>query len=176
MKLLAYITCLSFFTLFLFSGCGKQEEESTIIKDYQISRNDVIDNSQTRFDDKVSYDENGSLVINAASPEVIHLYETGDIDVENAQLVYKANVKTEGVSGNVFLEMWCDFGDKGEYFSRGLQSVITGTEGWKTLETVFFLKKGENPDNVKLNVAIDGKGIVWVDDLKLIKRPFNYTE
>jgi hypothetical protein len=85
-------------------------------------------------------------------------------------------VKTEGVSGNVFLEMWCDFGDKGEYFSRGLQSVITGTEGWKTLETVFFLKKGENPDNVKLNVAIDGKGIVWVDDLKLIKRPFNYTE
>lgn len=176
MKLLAYVAWLSFFTLFLFSGCGKKEEESSIIKDYQISRNDVIDNSKTRFDDDVSYDEDGSLVIDAAGPEVIHLYETGNIDVENAQLVYKAKVKTEGVSGNVFLEMWCDLPGKDEFFSRGLQSVITGTEGWKTLETVFFLKKGENPDNVRLNVAIDGKGIVWVDDLELIKRPFNYTE
>ena len=176
MKLSAYITWLSFFTLFLFSGCGKKEEESSIIKEYQISRNDIIDKSQTQFDDNVSYDEDGSLVINSASPQVIHLYETGNIDIENAQLVYMAKVRTEGVSGNVFLEMWCDFGDKGEFFSRGLQSVITGTSDWKTLETVFFLKKGENPDNVKLNVAIDGKGIVWIDDLELIKRPFNYTE
>ena len=176
MKLLNCITLLTFFSLILFTGCSKNEEESKIIKEYPASSNDVISKSDTRFDEDISSDGNGSLVINADKPEVIPLYQTGDIDIEDAQLVYQAKVRTEGVSGNVFLEMWCSFPGKGEYFSRGLQSVATGTGDWKTLETVFFLKKGENPDNVKLNIAIDGKGIVWIDDLKLIKRPFNYTE
>ena len=176
MKPLTFITLLSFFGLFLCTGCSKKEEENNIIKDYSLNINDVISQSDTRFDDNISYDGNGSLVINADHPEVIPLYETGDIDIENAQLVYQAKVKTEGVSGNVFLEMWCNFPDKGEYFSRGLNSTVKGTSDWTTLETIFFLKKGENPDNVKLNIAVDGKGIVWVDDLKLIKRPFNSTE
>ncbi len=176
MKLLTCITLLSFFALFLSTGCSKKEEENKIIKEYPLSRNDVISQSGTSFDDNISYDGNGSLAISADHPAVIPLYETGDIDIENAQLVYEAKVKTEGVSGKVFLEMWCRFPGKGEFFSRGLESTVTGTTDWTTLQTVFFLKEGENPDNVKLNIAIDGKGIVWVDDLKLIKRPLIFTE
>jgi hypothetical protein len=34
-----------------------------------------------------------------------------------------------------------------------------------------FLKKGQNPDNVKLNLVIDGKGIAWIDDIWLLKAP-----
>jgi hypothetical protein len=38
-----------------------------------------------------------------------------------------------------------------------------------TQETPFFLKKGENPNNVKLNLVIDGKGMVWIDDIRLFR-------
>ncbi len=63
------------------------------------------------------------------------------------------------------------FPGKGEFFSRGLQNPISGTTGWVTEETPFFLKKGENPDNVKLNLVINGTGTVWIQDIKLIKAP-----
>jgi hypothetical protein len=38
-------------------------------------------------------------------------------------------------------------------------------------ETPFFLKKGENPDNVKINLVVNGKGSVWIDDIRLVKAP-----
>jgi hypothetical protein len=38
-------------------------------------------------------------------------------------------------------------------------------------ETPFFLKKGENPDNVKLNLVINGKGTAWIDDIRVLKGP-----
>lgn len=176
MKFFTLVSCLFIPAIFLLTGCSKKEEGSSIIKEFIIDRNDVIGRSDARFDEDISSDGNGSIVINADKPAVIPLYETGDIDIENAQLVYQAQVRTEGVTGNVFLEMWCSFPGRGESFSRGLESTVTGTTGWKTLQTRFFLKKGDNPDNVKLNIAIDGKGIVWVDDLKLIKEPFNATD
>ena len=104
-------------------------------------------------------------------PTVIRLFETGDIDIEDARLIYQAKVRTEGVQGQVFLEMWCHFPGKGEFFSRGLQSPVSGTTEWTSVETPFFLQKGENPDNVKLNLVIDGTGTVWIDDIRLIKGP-----
>lgn len=42
---------------------------------------------------------------------------------------------------------------------------------WTTVETPFFLQKGQNPDNIKLNLVVNGKGTVWIDDIKLIKGP-----
>jgi hypothetical protein len=69
--------------------------------------------------------------------------------------------------------MWCYFPGKGEFFSRGLQTALTGSSDWTTQETFFFLKKGENPDNVKLNLVINGKGTAWIDDIHLLKGPLN---
>jgi hypothetical protein len=102
---------------------------------------------------------------------VVRLFELGDIDVENARLIYQAKVRTEGVEGQVYLEMWCPFPGKGEFFSQGLQTLLTGTTNWTTEETPFFLKKGENPDNVKLNLVINGKGTAWIDDIRVLKSP-----
>ena len=98
------------------------------------------------------------------------MFETGDIDIEKARLVYQAKLRTEGVEGRVYLEMWCSLPGKGESFSRGFQSALYGTNDWKNVETSFFLKKKENPDNVKLNLVISGKGTAWIDDIKLLKR------
>jgi len=140
------------------------------LKSYPLNSSDnIITKTGVEFDNTVSTDGKGSLKIDAEKPTVIHLFETGDIDIENAKLIYKADLKTKNVIGNVYLEMWCQFNDKGEYFSRALNDPFTGTEGWKSQETPFFLKEGQNPDNVKLNLVINGKGTVWIDNIKLLK-------
>ena len=48
---------------------------------------------------------------------------------------------------------------------------LTGTNDWKYKSTSFKLKAGENPDIVKLNLHVSGKGTVWIDDISLLKRP-----
>jgi len=131
----------------------------------------LLTQSGLQIDKQISSDGNGSLRIDAAKPTTIRLFETGDIDIENARLIYQAHLRTENVEGQVYLEMWCHFDGVGDAFSRGLATPLTGTTDWTTEETPFFLKKGENPDNVKLNLVINGKGTVWIDDIRLLKGP-----
>jgi len=129
----------------------------------------LITQSGVEIDKQISSDGHGSLRIDAADSTTIRLFETDYIGVENARLIYQARVRTENVEGQVYLEMWCHFPGKGEFFSKGLTTLLTGTTDWTTVETPFFLKKGENPDNVKLNLVIHGKGTVWIDDVRLLK-------
>ena len=167
------------FAIFLFTalffivvGCSKPSTQMVEIKKFPIDTIDgIITQSGVEIDKSVSNDGNGSLKITATEPTVVRLFEVGDVDVENAKLIYQAKVRTESVEGQVYLEMWCHFPGKGEFFSRGLQEPLTGTTNWSTEETPFFLQKGENPDNVKLNLVIDGKGTAWIDDIRLVKGP-----
>lgn len=131
----------------------------------------VISQQGVGFDSAVSVDGNGSLKITATEPVVINLFETVDIYIENAYLVYSADIKTRGVTGNVYLEMWCVFKDKSEYFSRALDNPFTGTIDWAKQQTPFLLQQGQNPDNVKLNLVINGQGTVWIDNISLLKEP-----
>jgi hypothetical protein len=131
----------------------------------------VISQSDVSVDKGASPDGKNALKITAAEPRVVRLFETGKLDVEDARLIYRARLKCENIKGQVFLEMWCHFPGKGEFFSRGLQNPLSGTTGWVTEETPFFLKKGENPDNVKLNLVVNGTGTVWIQDIRLLKAP-----
>jgi hypothetical protein len=153
-------------------ACAKPSQQTVEIKHYPLDALEgIITQSGVQIDNAISKDGKGSLKIGATEPTVIRLFETGDIDIEDARLIYQAKVRTEGVQGQVFLEMWCHFPGKGEFFSRGLQSPVSGTTEWTSVETPFFLQKGENPDNVKLNLVINGTGTVWIDDIRLIKGP-----
>ncbi len=150
----------------------KTAQEVVVLKQYPMTGSlDVLSLDVAQLDDAVSSDGNGAVRVHVDEPTTIRLYETGDLDVEDARLVYEAKLRTEGVEGKVYLEMWCSFAGKGEFFSRALQSPVTGTTDWTTQQTPFFLKKGENPDNVKLNIVVDGKGTVWVDDVTLTRGP-----
>ena len=163
-------------SLFLLAGLGCSQPSTGVLelKHYPInSPDDVISTSDLEIDRTVTSDGNGSLRITVAEPTVIKLFETGDLDVDSASLIYQARIMTKGVDGQVYLEMWCRFPGKGEFFSRALHSPLKGNTDWTTQETPFFLKKGENPDNVKLNLVIDGRGTVWIDDVRLIKAPLN---
>lgn len=153
------------------SGCSQPPSEVVEIKQYPINGLEGMMTKTGVIDTEITSDANGSLRITTDQPTTIRLYETGDVDVENARLTYQAKVRTEGVEGKVYLEMWCQFTGKGEFFSRDLNTPLSGSIDWSTEETPFFLQKGENPDNVKLNLVIEGKGTVWIDDIHLYKGP-----
>ena len=167
----ALVLTIGVMIAFLMVGCGqKASKEITELQHFPVDNTEgIITQSGVEIDKQISADGSGSLRITATEPTVVRLFETGDIDVENARLIYQAKVRTEGIEGQVFLEMWCHFPGKGEFFSRSLQTPLTGTTDWTTEETPFFLKKGENPDNVKLNLVVDGKGTAWIDDIRLLK-------
>ena len=154
----------------LLAGCSKKAPEETLIKAYPMDSLDwLLSQTGVEIDQKVSSDGKGSLRISVSQPTTVRLFETSVPDIDNATLIYRAKLRSEDLEGKAYLEMWCHFQGKGEFFSRGLQNPITGTTNWVSEETPFFLKKGDKPDNVKLNLVINGPGTVWIDDIQLLK-------
>ncbi|MCK4237404.1 MAG: hypothetical protein KAX38_09825 [Candidatus Krumholzibacteria bacterium] len=168
----AFVICSAL--LVLAAGCSKKSTEVIELRAFPLdSMEGLVTRSGVEIDSVVSSDGGGSLriVTDAEGPTVVRLFEMGDLDVENARLFYRARVRTEGVEGKAYLEMLCHFPGKGESFSRDLDTPLAGTVEWTTEETPFFLRKGENPDNIKLNLVIEGRGTVWIDDIRLLKCP-----
>ncbi len=154
------------------AGCSRSRVVEEVVRAFPVTSLDgVLTRSGVEFDSGITSDGNGSLKITATEPRTARLYETGDIDVEDARLLYRARIRTEDVDGQVFLEMWCRFPGRGEFFSRALHDPLTGSVEWTSQETPFFLEAGQNPDEVKLNIVIDGSGTVWVDEIELAKGP-----
>ncbi len=170
MRRTLFLLLLSIPILFLLSGCTEQPVKVTELNHFPInSIDEVITKSGVEIDNEISSDGNGSLRVDASQKTVVRLFEVSNIDVENARLIYQAKVRSENIQGEVYLEMLCGFAGKGEFFSRSIQTPLTGTTDWTTEETPFFLQKGQNPDYVKLNLVVDGNGTAWIDDVRLIK-------
>ena len=123
-------------------------------------------------DPNIKIEGKGAIRILTKWPTTICLGQVSKLNLENTRLVYRAKVKTENLEGAVFLEMWCQVGD-GQYFARGLNSTVSGTADWRTIETAFRLNKGQNARTITFNLVINGKGTVWVDDVRLSEQPLN---
>ena len=123
------------------------------------------------FDPKISADGKGSLRVDAKEPITVPLFEVTDVSVENATLIYQARLQSESLDGKAFLEIWVRIPGKGEFFSRGLDRPITGTMSWMTVATPFLLQAGQKPDLIRLNLVVQGKGRVWIDDVHLMREP-----
>jgi hypothetical protein len=120
-------------------------------------------------DTQVKVEGKGSIKITTRWPTTVCLGEVAGLDIENAKLVYKAKVKSD-LDGTAFLEMWAHVGG-GQYFSKGMNDVVTQKTDWKTIQTPFLFQKGQRPDKVTLNLVINGRGTVWIDDIVLSKEP-----
>ena len=118
-------------------------------------------------DTQVKAEGKGSIKITTQWPTTICLGEVTGLNVENGKLVYKAKVKSN-LEGTAFLEMWAHIGG-GQYFSRGMDDVVRQKTDWKVIQTPFLFQKGQRPDKVTLNLVINGKGTVWIDDIVLSK-------
>ena len=167
--MLKYLIIIIFALLFSLISCNVKNK-SEEIKYFPVDNLDgVSPSSGIVFDKFVSSDSHGSIKITATTPVVIPLYFISDVNVDDSQIIYEANVKSESLKGQALLEMWCTFKDKGEFFSRGFDSIISGTTDWKTIRTVFNLRKGEVPDQIRLNIMVSGVGTVWIDDIHVSK-------
>ncbi len=164
------IVCLAWAMIAIaLMACKKPGPQPELIKEFPAnSLEGVLTQAVVELDPRGSSDGKGSFKISANQAGTMPLFETGDLDLENARLIYQAKLRSEKLEGNAYLEMWCHFPGKGEFFARGLPDQIRGDTGWVSAETTFFLKAGENPDNVKLNLVIEGKGTVWIDQIKLL--------
>jgi hypothetical protein len=120
-------------------------------------------------DTQVKAEGKSSIKITTQWPTIICLGEVTGLDVEDSKLVYKAKVKSD-LEGTAFLEMWAHVGG-GQYFSRGLNDVVSQKTDWKIIQTPFLFQKGQKPDKMTLNIVINGKGTVWIDDIVLHKEP-----
>jgi hypothetical protein len=166
------IFSLVFFMTVLTVACSQEPGQPEEIGRFPVDDLEgIITRSGVQIDKEITSDGNGSLLVKANEPVTVKLYETGDIHIENKRLIYRARLRTEDVEGQVYLEMWCSFPGKGEFFSRALQAPLSGSNEWSSQETPFILQKGENPDNVKMNLVINGKGKVWIDDIRLLMAP-----
>jgi len=153
-----------------FSGCTQQQQSATEIKHFDItSLNDIIDQRMAEMDQGISSDGNGSVRIQFKENSSIQLFNIENPSLDDCKLIYRARLKANNLNGRAYLEMLCFFKGQGEFFSRGLNSPLKGTTDWTTEETYFFLQRGQRPDRIKLNLVVEGKGTVWVDDISLLR-------
>jgi hypothetical protein len=120
-------------------------------------------------DTQVKAEGKGSIKITTQWPTTICLGEVDRLDIENAKLVYKAKVKSD-LDGTAYLEMWAHVGGR-QYFSRGMNDVVSRKSEWKIIQTPFLFQKDQRPEKVTLNLVINGKGTVWIDEIVLSKQP-----
>jgi hypothetical protein len=103
--------------------------------------------------------------------ETVRFFELPNPGVEQCLLAYRAKLKTEDLQGRAYLEMWCRLPGRGEFFSKGFHHAVKGSNNWAACETPFYLKKGQRPDLVKLNLVVEGSGRVWIKEIELSYTP-----
>jgi len=86
-------------------------------------------------------------------------------------VTYQAQLKSEGVVGKAFLEMWCVLDGLGEAFSRGLDKTLSGSNDWSIYQIPFLLEKGERPDMLRLNLVVEGSGKIFIKDIRVQSGP-----
>jgi hypothetical protein len=170
-------SAMRYFALLLLLGmvaCNRQPVMETPVELKHLpldSMEGVRASSGVSFDPTVSTDDQGSLLIETTEATTVPLFEISDISLDNAALIYQANLQTEGLQGETYLEMWVRFPELGEYFSRGLDRPLSGTTSWAKVATPFYLKEGQLPDLIRLNLVVNGAGKVWIDDIRLLRQP-----
>ena len=117
--------------------------------------------------------QGGAMRISAPGPVSVCLGQVDGLTVDGCRLLYTARVKSQALAGRAFLEMWLHFADGSIYFSRGMQSYVSGDQDWKELNAPFLLQKGQKPVKATLNLAVVGSGTVWVEELRLDRLPLD---
>jgi hypothetical protein len=166
------MTTILFGLVLLIAACSDHSASTVELRHFPLDDfSNLIAQSGVAIDSEVSADGNASLRIDAEQPVTVRLYELREVEVDDATLMYQARVRTHNMQGEVYLEMWCGFSGQGEFFSRDLETPLTGTTDWSTKSTPFYLQKGQKPDYIKLNLVINGIGKAWIDDIRLFASP-----
>ncbi len=157
---------------------GEPQYDDTLIAHFPVDSEADMARGVTRdphaIDHSVSSDGNGSLRIDASGTRLVDLYRIWgeEEDLSFRKLVYEADVRTEGVSGDVFLVMQAGLttAPGGSIAILGQDAAIRGTNDWTTLHASAGNPGGSRLLETTLQLHIGGPGTVWIDNVKLIKR------
>ena len=128
-------------------------------------RFDVSDSPIAETDVSV---EDDAWLIECSGETSISFFELHLPEVENCLLTYRGELKTEDALGKVYLEMWCRFPGRGEFFSKGVDQALKGSNDWGSYRVPVYLTAGQKPDLIKLNVTAERGARVWVQNLELL--------
>ena len=127
---------------------------------------------RTILESGVSVDDD-TWRIEVREPGSLPLFEVAEPAVDRCVLTYRAELRTSEVEGGAYLEMWCRLPGKGEFFSKDLDHKAKGTTGWSSYEVPFYLKEGQRPGLIRLNLVLEGAGTVWMRNVELLQTPLS---
>jgi len=105
--------------------------------------------------------------IEAHGPTSVRLAEVQTKGAEVVVLTYRGHLRAANLKGRAYLEMRCSIPGKGELVSRALDAAVAGTSEWVTQATRLSLGNEPRAQTVRLNVQIEGSGVVWVSNVLL---------
>lgn len=112
-------------------------------------------------------------VVDCSASQTVRLFELEDPGLEQCLLTYRAQLRSRGLRGRAYLEMWCRLPGRGEFFSKGLRQQLTGTTDCASYETPFVLRPGQRPDLIKLNLVVEGCGEVGISGVEVLAAPLS---
>ena len=108
-----------------------------------------------------------AIRIESLGTTTIRLAEVQTEPAEAVVLTYRGHLRTANLRGRAYLELRCSIPGRPELFSRAAEGPLTGTTDWVTQATRLSLGSQQRAQTVRLNVAIEGAGVVWVNNILL---------
>ena len=71
-----------------------------------------------------------------------NLFDVELAQVEQCMIAFRFLIQTDDLRSSLYPEMWCHIPEKGKFFSRGVDSKISGTNDWIQVEIPFYLGPG----------------------------------
>ena len=113
----------------------------------------------------------GELKVSAAEAGTLRLFEAPISGLDQCMITYRYRIKTEALRSSVYPEMWCRIPGMGEFFSRGLHLKMRGSNDWPSIQIPFYLKRGQTPDLLKLNLVCEGPAEVRLKEIEVLATP-----
>ena len=113
----------------------------------------------------------GGWRIETGGKRTFRLFEIREPGLDRCVVMFRADMRSRGVEQRAYLEMWCHLPGQGDFFSKGFHNAVTGDNEWANYEIPFYLKAGQRPDAIKLNVTFDGPGIVEIRNIEVTATP-----
>ena len=152
--------------LFVAVSCNKTVDNDKKIK--EIKNISVMDYNIVTGK-YVDYDNNGIVSIKPGAPKRLKIYETKSILLNNGNmLLYQLDIKTEGLNGKVYPQISGVINGITKV-SDSYSENITGTSDWKTITAPLLVLNSKSVNNLILNLIIEGKGNIWVKNIKILR-------
>jgi len=118
--------------------------------------------------------ENDNWRIDSAENQTVRLFDLQHPEVEQCLLTYLSSRDQEReperprISGDVVPPA-----RSRRVLFEGQQQAVSSTTDWAAYEIPFYLRKNQRPDLIKLNIAVEGTGTVWLRNVEILKTPLS---